>query len=114
MVKGEEYNFVLLKYTNEYVYEEPDSEWHCSSQYFHKSYYLAGLLSKIFEVAEQQQLSLRDAAKYVQIDAQGAVLSSNFYYPTINQLDFYVKGLAILQKIDPSLQFYYPLCVEKY
>jgi hypothetical protein len=112
MVKGEEYNFVLLRYTHEYL-QERDSRWSPASHSFHKSYYLAGLFSKIFEVMKERKLNLRDAAKYVQIDSQGAELSRDFYYPTIKQAEFYIKGLEILQKIDPTLKFYYPVEHEK-
>jgi hypothetical protein len=108
MVKGEEYNFVLLRYTHEYL-QERDSRFSPASHSFHKSYYLAGLFSKMFEVMKERKLNLRDAAKYVQIDSQGAELSHDFYYPTIEQAEFYVKGLAILQTIDPTLKFYYPV-----
>ena len=75
--------------------------------YFHKACYLAGLFSKLFDLVQKKGMSLMEAAKAVQIDAEGVELSGNFYYPCKNRSAFFIKGLAILKKIDPTLKFYY-------
>jgi hypothetical protein len=111
MTKGEEYNFIELSYTSDYIDPGYGEIGHFIK--FHKSYYLAGLLSKIFEVATEKDITLVDAAKFVQIDSEGAELSGDFYYPSKKRLEYYTNGLAILRKIDPTLEFHYPVPTAK-
>jgi hypothetical protein len=110
MVKGEEFNFVYVRAISDYLPYGRDNE---AFIHFHKAYYLTGLLSTMFELMDKEGISLMEAAKRVQIDAEGAELSRNFYYPSTKRTAFYTKGLAILQQIDPSLQFYYDMPEKK-
>jgi len=106
MVKGEEYNFVGLKYCHEYASYYPKEELYVV---FLKAYYLAGLFAKIFEVKNEKNISLIEAAKFVQIDSENAVLSRDFYYHGAYRPEYYEKGLEILKQIDNSLQMYFKL-----
>ncbi|MEM1119860.1 MAG: hypothetical protein AAGJ18_05390, partial [Bacteroidota bacterium] len=47
--------------------------------------------------------------KKVQIDATGKELSREFYYPSRNQIPYFLKGKEILDGFDDSLEFYYDL-----
>jgi hypothetical protein len=103
MVKGEEYNFVKVRAYSDYLPYSGSGAF----SHFNKVCYLTGLLSTIFDVVEEKGISLMDAAKYVQIDSEGVELSRDFYYPSTQRIVFYEKGLEILKKIDPTLEFYY-------
>lgn len=106
MTKGEEYNLILLRYSYIYLEESPLRDLERFVK-FHKAFYLAGLFSKIFEVQKEKELSLIEAAKFVQIDSENSVLSMNFYYPCTNRIDYYPIGKQILNQINPTLDFYY-------
>jgi hypothetical protein len=108
MVKGEEYNLISLRYAHEYTQEHAYKKEEGFFD-FHRAYYLAGLFSKIYEVRESQNMTLVEAAKFVQIDSEGGVLSRDFYYPVNKKVAYYTKGLEILQRFDPTLKFYYDL-----
>ncbi|MBI4645027.1 MAG: hypothetical protein HY738_00140 [Bacteroidia bacterium] len=108
MVKGEEYNFVYLRYCYQYLQEGRYRESE-SFTIFHRAYYLAGLFSKIFNIREEKNISLVEAAKYVQIDFEGKELSRDFYYPGTERIEYYINGLDILNQIDPALKFYYDI-----
>lgn len=106
MVKGEEYNFVYLRYCYQYL-QETRYGIDEASQYFHRAYYLAGLFSKMFDRMEENNVSLIEAAKYVQIEIEGKELNADFYYPSVKRAEYYTKGLEILKHFDSSLEFYY-------
>jgi hypothetical protein len=108
MVKGEEYNLISLRYCHEYTQEHAYTK-EDGFFAFHRAYYLAGLFSKIFEVRESQNITLVEAAKFVQIDSENGVLSRDFYYPVNKKVEYYIKGLEILQRFDPELKFYYDI-----
>lgn len=107
MTKGEEYNFIGLRYCYQYLQENAYNQSE-AFYVFHKAYYLAGLFSKILEVKDEKRVSLVEAAKYVQIDLEGKVLDKKFDYPSLNRAEYYFKGKEILNKFDPTLDFYYP------
>ena len=109
MVKGEEYNFIGLRYCYEYLHDEKRDAF----TIFHRAYYLAGLFATMFEVQAEKGITLVEAAKFVQIDSEGAELSRSFYYPSNKKLDYYLKGQKILSEIDPTLQFFYPIPENK-
>ena len=106
MVKGEEYNFISLRYAHEYLHDGYRND---GFTHFHPAYYLAGLFSTLFDLRETKGMTLVEAAKFVQIDSEGAVLSRDFFYPSRKKIDFYLKGHQILSQIDPTLGFYYEL-----
>lgn len=108
MVKGEEYNFVYLKFGGFDYLPHNIHDLDILTK-FHKAYYLAGLFNKIFEVQKEKNISLVKAAKYVQIDMEGAELNRNFYYPGVKRIAYYEKGLEILKQFDPELKFYYEI-----
>jgi hypothetical protein len=105
MLKGEEYNMIVLRYCYQYIKYDSFEKYRIFTD-FHRAYYVAGLLAYIFEMREAQNLSLIECAKYMQIDKENAVLSRDFYYPSYKRLEYYTKGLEILQKFDASLKFY--------
>lgn len=108
MVKGEEFNFVCTRYAYQYLPNPDRSEWE-DFEKFHKSFYLAGIFSDMFDLCEQQGATLAEAAKIVQIDRENAELSDRFYYPGTRRIEYYEKGLEILKGIDPTLRFYIDL-----
>jgi hypothetical protein len=110
MVKGEEYNFISIRDNSDYLQEGRDDR---SFVYFHKALYLAGLFSTLFDLVQEQGMSLMEAAKFVQIDSEGVELSSNFYYPGKNRRKFFIKGFDILKKIDPTLELYYNIAEDR-
>lgn len=128
MVKGEEYNFLRLRYPHRYFspFEEEDSwlpekgELDLSGFYarefitFHQAYYIAGILEAIFEHQAAEQLTLIEAAKQVQIDREGEVLSREFYYPSTFRFSYFRRGLEILRGLDPTLQFYFPAILQEH
>ena len=105
MVKGEEFNFISLPYTHQYL-QSPDYP-EAAFMKFHKPYYLAGLFSEIFAIQKAKNLSLRASTKYVQIDKTRISLNREFRFPTLKNWNYYKVGLAILRKIDPTLKFFY-------
>jgi len=108
MVKGEEYNLVCVRYAYKYLQNGSFNE--DAYAIFHKAYYLAGLFDKMFALQEQEDISLMEAAKRVQIDEEGEELSRDFRYPGKNRVEYFVKGRAILQPFDEdTLKFYYPI-----
>lgn len=127
MVKGEEYNFLRLRYPLYYFHpsqdkenwlaegEEPEIFDHHAEAFicFHQPYYMAGVLESIFERQAEAQLTLVEAAKQVQIDREGAVLSRDFYYPSTYRFAYFRRGLEILREFDPTLQFYFPASLRK-
>ena len=106
MVKGEEYNFISLRYPSDYLPQGYRSKRFTE---FHRVYYLAGLFATMFEAQKEKGISLVEAAKFVQIDSEGVELSRDFYYPGTKRVRFHLKGYEILSKIDPTLTFYYPV-----
>ena len=106
MVKGEEYNFIYVRYCYLYL-QDTESIYSDPFHYFHRAYYLAGLFSKMFETMENNKVSLIEAAKYVQIDIEGKELNRDFQYPGIDRTEYYTKGLEILKQFDSTLEFYY-------
>jgi len=108
MVKGEELNFVYLRYTYTYLHDDKIINQE-AYVYFLRAYYLAGLFSKIFEVKAEQNITLTEAAKYVQIDLTGKELSKDFYYPSVYIPEYYCKGYEILKQIDNTLELYYEI-----
>ena len=106
MVKGEEYNFIGMRYS--YYYYTGKNDFRIADEFVrtHNAFYVCGLLTKIFECAEKDDLDLRDAARKVQIEGEGKELSREFYYPSIYRDEYYYKGLEVLKGFDPELKFY--------
>lgn len=105
MTKGEEYNLVKVPFSVEYF---PHSDYRRDTfQYFHKAFYLCGLLEKIMQEAEKQNVSLAHAAKFVQVDLEGKQLCEEFYYPSIDKMEYFEEGLKILQTFDEKLKFHF-------
>ena len=111
MIKGEEYNFVYVRYTHMYLQSFNTGAYNETDGFskFHKAYYLAGLFSKMFEVREDKKISLVEAAKYVQIDMEGKELNKDFFYPGTGRIEYFITGKEILQRFDPALEFYYSI-----
>lgn len=77
-------------------------------RWFHKSFYLAGLFSQIFEVRAEKGCTLLDATREMQME--GHVLSEgNVVFNSLRRLKYYTEGQKILSQIDPSLVFYFEL-----
>ncbi len=109
MVKGEEFNFISLRYTYEYLFDD-DRAWRNDAFVsVHKAYYLAGIFSTMFDLVNEKGISLAEAAKYVQIDAEGKEIKKDFSFPSKYRMAHYEKGLEILKQIDPTLEFYYKM-----
>ncbi len=105
MVKNEEYNFVHVRPTSHYLPYSMGRDEYC---HFHPAYYLAGLFSEIFKIQSEKKITLVEAAKYLQIDSRGLVLSRDFRYDFQN-VELHKKGLEILREIDASLKFYFEI-----
>lgn len=107
MTAGEEKNFISLHYSYEYPRKRYHAEDPKRFQIMHNAYYLAALLEAVATRAEQAQLPLTETAYQIQVTDFGAELNKELYcYPSLQQTDFYHKGLALLQTIEPDLTFY--------
>lgn len=109
MTKGEEYNLIVLKYCYKYLVEHPRKD---DFMKFHSAYYLTGLFAEMQEYREKTNCTLVEAAKHLQIDIEEGELGRDFYYPGIARFKYYIKGLEILKKFDPSLKYYYEIPEE--
>ena len=82
-------------------------------------FYLAGLLDRILEVADEKNISLRDAAVQVQYTDEGLKFpdSADEYhkrrserfdrtYPYMHDKKYFMRGLKILQQFNPALDFW--------
>ncbi len=108
MVKGEEYNFIHLDYCYDYLQRNYNNTLKDFTK-FHRAYYLAGMFDKIFQVRQEKNGSLVEAAKYVQYDLENGYLSNSFFFPSIDKIEYYLKGFEILKKYDTDIEYYYPM-----
>ncbi len=109
MVKGEECNFIGLTYTYQYLRSSSDFSTMEEYSIFYKAYYVAGFLSAAFEMSEQKNMTLCEAAKYLQTEAEGKEFNKHFSFPSIQRKEYYIKGLEILRKFDDTLNFSKPI-----
>jgi hypothetical protein len=117
MTKGEEYNLVWIGSGYGYLPSRPNPDKQDkyyqnrlfdNIQWFHKSFYLAGLFSKIFEVQAQKNCTLVEATQEVQME--GNSLSKNeLPYKSLRRLQYQIEGQKILSELDPSLVFHFEL-----
>lgn len=78
-------------------------------QAFHKAYYVCGVLDKIINYAKEKKITLIDAAEYIQATKEGKEIKKDFFFPSLDRMEYYTEGLKILQTIEPSLKFYFQL-----
>ncbi len=105
MALGEEYNYIRVETGNSLSIVSGNDQDH---RYFFKAFYLAGLLSQIFAKMEESQLTATEAAKYFQITLVKRDFDVHFFYPSLENPEYYKTGEQILQAIDPSLVIHSP------
>ncbi len=118
MTKGEEYNLVWVESGLGYLPTPPskqyEEEFYTTSLFknvarFHKSFYLAGLFSKIIEVQDEKNCTLLEATQEVQMEGHLLNEHRGNWYRSVKRLKYYIEGQKILSQIDPSLIFHYEL-----
>lgn len=104
---GEEKNIISLHYSYEYPRKRHGYQQAKHFEIMHNAYYLAGLLEAIIIRADQQQIPLTEAAYQLQITDFGREIDKELYcYPSLAHIDYYHKGLALLQTVEANLTFY--------
>jgi|GEM_PF-1723743 len=111
MTRGEEYNLVKVAYNYNFYPVYRNIREFLS---LHKAYYLCGIFAKMFEIVKEKRITLVEAARYLQFDLENETLSRDFYYPSVERIEYYKKGLNILSNIDASLKFYFEPNEENY
>ena len=107
MVTGEEENLIALPCYAVYL----DGHWNRRLwESLHKAYLLAGLLDDMFTMAHEQKIPLTRAAMRLRGWTEGQPLTRELFYATCWKQDYFAAGLPILQRYDPSLQFYGDPC----
>ena len=118
--KGEEGNLVyayFLGSEHRQYFERKRRDPHAKDDYegleLHHIFYYAGLLQRIVELADTQKMSLRDAAIQAQyldegIDFPFRVASNGSVpRPYFENARYYYKGLELLRRYNPDLDFWY-------
>ena len=82
----------------------------------HRVYYIAGVLDKIVRMADEKNISLRDAAQTVQFLDEGITIPTleehdadrtvRYPYPYYTDAKYYISGLKLLQAFNPNLDFW--------
>jgi len=105
LAKGEEKNLIYVREGLYYIEEAQRNQY----IYFLTSYYIAGLLSEIFNLQKEKGYSLIDATYILQVEREGSELDRNFHYEGISRQEYYKTGFQILKQIDPTLELYYSI-----
>lgn len=106
MVRGEEYNFVGLRYAYRYVVDADQVD---RFAHFHVAFYVAGLVDALFKLCATEGIRLRAAAKRLQYDAEGAELSEAFRFPSRYRASYYLVGRDLLRQVESDIDFFWPL-----
>jgi len=106
MVRGEEYNFVGLRYAHRYSVETEEVD---GFAIFHSAFYVAGLADALFKLRANEGVRLKTAARRLQYDAEGAELSEDFRFPSRYRASYYLMGRDILRQVEPDIDFCWPL-----
>lgn len=105
--RGEEHNFVhVIGDLGHYAILHNNVR---NFQGFHKAFYLAGLLDRVFQAMAERECSLADAAWCVQVEQSGETYGNRFFYPLRETTAWTLEGLALLQTVDPTLRLYAPV-----
>lgn len=118
--KGEEGNLVCAYFVGSeykhYFYKKIRNV-HANDDYdgleLHHVFYLAGVLEQIVTLANAERKSLRDAAIQVQFLNEGIEFPfvnaevNHVPRPHFEDAHYYLRGLRLLRKINPSLDFWY-------
>lgn len=105
MALGEEDNYIRVETgISLHIVSGSDQD----HRYFFKAFYLAGLLSQIFAKMKESQLTAAEAAKYFQITSEKQDFDARFFYPSLENPEYYKAGEQILQTIDPTLVIHSP------
>jgi len=112
-VKGEEEN--ILKVCFSYSLCKKNEKFLEGTFYsVHKMFFMAGILSKAFDLVAEKKISLREAVFYLQTEGIGR----NFYQEKRRQLkawdyrEYYDLGLEVLKKYDSTLKYCFDFSSE--
>jgi hypothetical protein len=108
MVRGEEYNFVGLRYAYRYAVDELSID---NFAIFHSAFYVSGLADAMFKLCATEGIRLIAAARRLQYDAEGAELSEAFRFPSRYRESYYLVGRDMLRQVEPDIDFCWPLPV---
>ena len=106
MVRGEEYNFVGLRYAYRYMVETDEVD---GFAIFHAAIMWRVWPMRCSNSAPGRESVLQAAARRLQYDAEGAELSEDFRFPSRFRASYYLMGRDILRQVEPEIDFFWPL-----